>query len=79
MSEEVEAPGRSMSEQKEGEAAPAEIWLQVDQESPDIDDSTWCRDKINDSDVRYVRADLSPAAQKEGEAGTDGVKGLDDA
>jgi hypothetical protein len=42
--------------------APDEIWLQIDQESPDVDDCTWCRDKINDTDVRYVRAALSPSS-----------------
>lgn len=41
---------------------PDYLWLQVDIESPDIDDCTWCRDKINDSDVRYVRADRAALA-----------------
>jgi len=36
--------------------APEKIYLQVD---PDewIDGITWCEDRINDSDVEYVRSD----------------------
>ncbi len=48
--------------------APERIWLQSDPEStgtpiyptdPSPDDVTWCADKINNSDTRYVRADLA--------------------
>lgn len=43
--------------------APERIYLQIDRESPEVDDSTWCRDKINDTDVLYIRADVAgPAA-----------------
>ena|SRR3990167_5166233 len=34
-----------------------EIWLQVGENQGD-EDRTWCEDKINDSDVKYIRADL---------------------
>jgi hypothetical protein len=33
--------------------SPKIIWLQVDQG----EDTTWCEDKINDSDVKYIRVD----------------------
>lgn len=46
---------------------PLRIWLQVTErflaEGEDLDYSdevTWCRDKINDDDVEYVRADQLP-------------------
>jgi len=46
--------------------APREIWLQW---NPECDpmfvppaDVTWCSEQINDSDVRYVRADTQPEA-----------------
>jgi len=44
--------------------APATIWLQVDPDGIDPteeflpDGATWCKDKINDSDVEYIRADV---------------------
>jgi hypothetical protein len=44
---------------RETTTAPARLWLQVDQESPNVDESTWCQDKINDTDVLYIRADLA--------------------
>ena len=40
---------------------PAKIYLQVDPEGEkamEFDGVTWCPDKINDSDVEYIRADL---------------------
>jgi hypothetical protein len=46
--------------------APARLWLQVDQESPNVDESTWCQDKINDTDVLYVRADLAGVMERNG-------------
>lgn len=48
---------------------PEAIYLQVlvDDDGKPVyapgDDITWCRDKINDSDVKYVRADLVAARQ----------------
>lgn len=48
---------------------PAEIWLQHgDEETPEFSaahasgEITWCLDNITAGDVRYVRADLAPAA-----------------
>jgi len=44
-------------------SAPEVIWLQVDPEAEQFDGweaQTWCTDKINETDVRYVRADLTP-------------------
>jgi hypothetical protein len=39
--------------------APATIWLQVDPTEEFLPDAAaWCIDKINDSDVGYVRADI---------------------
>jgi len=46
------------------EEAPEVIWLQTGLEDGEetFDTSwegiTWCSDKINDSDVKYIRADL---------------------
>lgn len=42
--------------------APKTIYLQVGEDVDDYDDvswadATWCIDKINDSDIEYVRAD----------------------
>jgi hypothetical protein len=53
-----------VSEQQQAiiDGVPQSIYLQVNQESPNVDDSTWCRDKINDTDVLYVRADVAPPA-----------------
>ena len=42
---------------------PDVIYLQVD-EFPEI---TWCTEKIHDTDVEYVRADLLAAARSENE------------
>jgi hypothetical protein len=50
---------RGVAPSQEPSKAPDRLWLQMDQESPDVDDCTWCRDKINDTDVLYVRADLA--------------------
>ena len=44
-------------------SAPEVIWLQIDDEAEQFDGweaQTWCSDKINDTDVKYVRADLTP-------------------
>lgn len=45
-------------------AAPKYIWLQdggnYDAAMCSGDDLTWCQDKINDADTRYIRADLVP-------------------
>lgn len=44
--------------------APETIWLQVDPNGEDPTDwflpegATWCKDKVNGSDVEYVRADV---------------------
>ncbi len=52
--------------------APNTIWLQVDPEGEsydpeyyDADDMTWCKDKINDNDVEYVRADHVAEIEKQ--------------
>lgn len=40
--------------------APARIWLQVDPDSSHFgewDDTTWCSDRMNASDVEYVRVE----------------------
>ena len=34
-----------------------EIWLQVGENQED-EDRTWSEDKINDTDIKYIRADL---------------------
>jgi len=39
---------------------PKRIWLQPSQE-PEV---TWCRDKIEDDDVEYIRADSLPDFDK---------------
>lgn len=36
---------------------PEAIYLQCDEDGY-TDDTTWCRDSINDQDIKYVRADL---------------------
>lgn len=44
-------------------SAPEVIWLQVDPEAEQFDGweaQTWCSDKINETDVKYIRADLMP-------------------
>ena len=44
--------------------APEVIWLQIDDEAEQFqgwDAQTWCEDKINDTDLKYVRADTVPA------------------
>jgi hypothetical protein len=44
-------------------SAPEVIWLQVDPEAEQFDGweaQTWCSDRINETDVKYVRADLTP-------------------
>lgn len=43
--------------------APEVIWLQIDDEAEQFDGweaPTWCSEKLNETDVRYVRADLTP-------------------
>ncbi len=43
--------------------APEVIWLQVDPDSKHFgewDDTTWCSEKMNGTDVKYVRADMTP-------------------
>jgi hypothetical protein len=42
---------------------PKRIYLQRDASCAEVDcpgphDTTWCEDKINDTDVMYIRADL---------------------
>jgi hypothetical protein len=45
------------------------IWLQYHDEDGEPNDYgesvTWCKDKINDTDVEYVRADAAVAQSKE--------------
>jgi hypothetical protein len=41
--------------------APETIWLQFDADGERVDvwdGITWCLDQINDTDVKYVRADM---------------------
>jgi len=50
--------------------APNVIWLQWGDEAEDeyvypSEGVTWCSDQINDTDVRYVRADVQPAERWE--------------
>ena len=40
---------------------PDEIYLQVEDCEDDSSDATWCRDRINDSDVKYVHVDIVAA------------------
>ena len=45
--------------------APGRIYLQVGDDAeptPNYDGCTWCADRINESDVEYVRGDLSEEA-----------------
>ncbi len=37
---------------------PERIYLQREDDDASPEETTWCRDKINDSDIEYVRADL---------------------
>lgn len=37
---------------------PEILYLQCDEDGWADDEITWCRDKINDQDIKYVRADL---------------------
>ena len=41
---------------------PKEIYLQLGEDDEKavewFDGATWCQDKINDTDVKYIRADL---------------------
>lgn len=39
--------------------APDKIWMQIDDAGESLSLATWAQDKINDSDVEYVRADLA--------------------
>jgi hypothetical protein len=51
--------------------APEVIWLQIDDEAEQFqgwDAQTWCEDKINETDVKYVRADLTPNVEVTGAA-----------
>jgi hypothetical protein len=58
--------------------APERIYLQVcdvsdcDEPFCDHHDVSWCQDKINDSDVEYIRADTAPPQRKEWQGLTDG-------
>jgi hypothetical protein len=51
--------------------APERIYLQVcdvsdcDEPFCDHHDVSWCQDKINDSDVEYIRADTAPPQRKD--------------
>lgn len=50
-------------------SAPEVIWLQVDPEAEQFDGweaQTWCSDKINETDVKYVRANLTQNVAIEG-------------
>jgi hypothetical protein len=61
--------GESRREPQPSAQGPAELWLQLHGDCSEIelsepvdytsDDVTWCWHQINDSDVRYVRADLA--------------------
>lgn len=68
--------GESRREPPPSAQGPAELWLQLHGDTQETglpvdytgDDVTWCWHQINDSDVRYVRADLAgitPQAGKE--------------
>jgi hypothetical protein len=62
---------------------PAELWLQLHGDCSDAEldepvdytsgDVTWCWHRINDSDVRYVRADVSAASAPKEPQQTAGV------
>ncbi len=47
---------------------PDKIYLQVDSEGQSATDYyegvTWCQDKINNSDIEYVRSDLATKQEK---------------
>ncbi len=52
--------------------APERIWLQTGEPLTDcpfaeLDDVTWCANKIDDSDIEYVRADAAVAAELDAE------------
>jgi hypothetical protein len=38
---------------------PGKIYLQIEDNDGDgLEEITWCTDRINDSDVQYIRADI---------------------
>ena len=43
---------------------PKEIYLQVESEDDFHEGITWCEDKINDTDVKYIRSDLVVAVME---------------
>src|SRR5574343_1032803 len=56
---------------KELHESPETIWLQIDPDGVGpaewytIDDATWCKDQINDSDVKYARYDKRERLDRE--------------
>ena len=38
---------------------PKKIYLQVEPEDDIHEGITWCEDRINDTDIEYIRADLA--------------------
>lgn len=67
---------------KQLHAAPETIYLQVDPEGigpsewDTLDGATWCADQINDSDVRYVRADRIEQLEVERDEAASAVRRL---
>lgn len=57
---------------------PDEIYLQCDDDGWADDDTTWCRDKINDQDIKYVRV-ASPVSLQAGHLGAGACPAADDA
>ncbi len=59
-------------------SAPEVIWLQVDPEAEQFDGweaQTWCSDKINETDVEYVRADTVARLREVLQEAIDGMGG----
>ena len=58
--------------------APEVIWLQIDDEAEQFDGweaQTWCSDKINETDVEYVRADTVARLREVLQEAIDGMGG----
>lgn len=63
---------------KENELKPfEEIYLQSEDDSFDwLDGTTWCQDRVNETDVKYIHSDVVDKLKKELEEAICIIKGL---